>query len=916
MRLLSALVRNYRIHRELRVDFDPARTLIGGRNESGKSTLIEAIHRALFLKARVTGEAQKGMTSTSHPGCPEVELRFEAAGRTYHLRKRFSGGTGSTRLSDDAGRAVQDDEAERCLAELLGVEALSAGKGAEGRVAKQWAHLWVWQGEAGDDPAAHASAQQAPLLQRLQSLGGAAALQSERDVRVARHFAERYDAIFSQPGKPKARSDLARAEEAWDLAQATLQRATERVQRLDQSAVDLENATMELAAAGTSLQRLLREQREIESRAQALVELRQQETEQTQGAKTAADRYAALASANHTILAMRQDVTQQEQALAPQAEEADRLAKARDKSRQHWSDAEAALRAATEAARAARLRHELAVAQAARFEKAERHAKGQEKARTVEARRQALAALEAQWAPLPKVDRAKFQKIQKLEAQCSAARAALQAMATGLEVVAADQPVVAGDTPLRVGQRRILTEDTEVQIGPATRLCIQPGGGTSLAEARRTEQAARQKLQEMLDSFGLPSVEAATEVHARREDLGSRIQMTKVELDGLGADQLADELESARKDLLAAQGNLDRLLALVSQPELPTDLPAAKALVEAARQALQLAEEKDREARTTRDASAAAFESDQDTVQRKQQELERQQRQLNDRKAQLQLLLKTHGDDDARTRALVEAQAAKSTAEAWLQTTRDAIAARQPHLLETDRARLSRALEQKTTEANDARTRIAVARNALRSDGSEDPQATLADARAKARAATDHRDRERRKAAAIARLHELFQEEQRHLAEQFTQPLADKIAGYLRALFGAEARAEVGLENNQFTRLRFFRPGTGSTTLAFEHLSGGAKEQVAAAVRLAMAEVLAANYDGCLPVVFDDAFAYADPERVNQLQRMLDLAAHRGLQVIVLTCNPSDYAALGARTITLEPPAPALGDARVFTTSG
>jgi hypothetical protein len=66
-----------------------------------------------------------------------------------------------------------------------------------------------------------------------------------------------------------------------------------------------------------------------------------------------------------------------------------------------------------------------------------------------------------------------------------------------------------------------------------------------------------------------------------------------------------------------------------------------------------------------------------------------------------------------------------------------------------------------------------------------------------------------------------------------------------------------------------------------------------------MAEVLAADYDGCLPVIFDDAFAFSDPERVIQLQRMLDLAAARGLQVIVLSCNPTDYAGLGAKTVAL-----------------
>ena len=43
----------------------------------------------------------------------------------------------------------------------------------------------VWQGQAGDDPSPHATAQQSGLLQRLQQMGGAAALQSELDARVA-----------------------------------------------------------------------------------------------------------------------------------------------------------------------------------------------------------------------------------------------------------------------------------------------------------------------------------------------------------------------------------------------------------------------------------------------------------------------------------------------------------------------------------------------------------------------------------------------------------------------------------------------------------------------------------------------------------------------------------------------------------
>ena len=78
MKLISATVRNYRLHRDVTVTFDPSRTLIGGANETGKSTLIEAIHRGLFLKATVTGEAQKSMVSMIHNGHPEGEVRFVA----------------------------------------------------------------------------------------------------------------------------------------------------------------------------------------------------------------------------------------------------------------------------------------------------------------------------------------------------------------------------------------------------------------------------------------------------------------------------------------------------------------------------------------------------------------------------------------------------------------------------------------------------------------------------------------------------------------------------------------------------------------------------------------------------------------------------------------------------------------------
>jgi uncharacterized protein YhaN len=66
-----------------------------------------------------------------------------------------------------------------------------------------------------------------------------------------------------------------------------------------------------------------------------------------------------------------------------------------------------------------------------------------------------------------------------------------------------------------------------------------------------------------------------------------------------------------------------------------------------------------------------------------------------------------------------------------------------------------------------------------------------------------------------------------------------------------------------------------------------------------MAEVLAEDHDGSLPVIFDDAFVNTDADRQRALQRLLDLAAARGLQVVVLSCRPENYATLGGVNISL-----------------
>ncbi|RYD26475.1 MAG: hypothetical protein EOP86_25895, partial [Verrucomicrobiaceae bacterium] len=192
MRLLSLHLRNYRLHKELSLDFDPARNLIGGPNESGKSTLAEAIHRALFLRAKTGGALREEMRSSRHQGDPEVTLVFEAAGTRWTLEKRFAGSTkGSTLLTDAGGTAHKDDEADVKLADLHQCDT-GGGRVNANQLSGFWSHLWVWQGSAGSDPARQAGEHKDTLVQRLQQDGLASVIQSPADLRARERINEAY----------------------------------------------------------------------------------------------------------------------------------------------------------------------------------------------------------------------------------------------------------------------------------------------------------------------------------------------------------------------------------------------------------------------------------------------------------------------------------------------------------------------------------------------------------------------------------------------------------------------------------------------------------------------------------------------------------------------------------------------------
>jgi DNA repair exonuclease SbcCD ATPase subunit len=894
MRIKSVILRQYRIHREFKVDLDDSRTLIGGSNESGKSTLVEAVHRAFFLKAKGNTENHRAMVSTIHSGHPEVEIHFEAGGATYHLKKRF-GSSGTTTLASSNSASLSGDAAESELARILGVESGVGGKAATA----QWSHLWIWQGCSGDDPLDHANAQQANLLRRLQDSGGAAAMQSELDSQVSQHFASATDGIFTQAGKSKAGSELEKAETAAAAAEMARHKAATRLEDSLQLVRDFEDATQTLTRVAADTVTLTEQKVAVDKQLARAQELRGQESAQSASVQALSKHHAAFDKINQQIVDLRSAVEADEATLAPQNDVTLRLTSTRSSAKQQSESDARAYDSACDRTRTSRQRRDLAVAIQGRLEKAARLEEITGKLAEAKKHENAISSLRPDLAKLPEIDATQLQELQQLETELTGADATLQAMAAGLEVVTASDPVLVAGVPLAAGQTRILTEDTDVTVGQSLRLVVRPGGGTSLAEARQNAQDARLEFRNALDNLGIASVAAASEVVTKRSDIGTKISLAESALLGLDAANLQAAFADARDASAAAEAEVARRSEAVPDFTAAATLAEAKTAVSEEDQSLRDAEAAEAQAKEIRELAAAAFQTADDALTAHQQTIAEHTKKIADSRAQLRLLVETHGEDAARAQALTSALANLTAANDVLANTRRALTELQPDLLSSDFTRLQKALERAETDKNDAKLKQAVAQAGLRSDGADDPDAALAVATAQARSVQEHFASVRRKAEAFRLLHSLFLDEQRALADRFTRPLADKISGYLECLFGAGTRANVVLAENAFSGLQLVRPTQGGGAVPFDSLSGGAREQVAAAVRLAMAEVLCNDHHGCLPVIFDDAFAYSDPERVQTLQRMLYLAASRGLQVIVLTCAPSDYAALGATHVTL-----------------
>ena len=899
MYLKSIRIANYRVHKQVSVDFDRYLTLIGGPNESGKSTLIEAAHRVLFLKARSSGERQKEMCSNFSSEPPEVELTFAKQGIDFTISKIFAAGKGTSQLRSSHGWNFRNEEAEEKLSELLGVTLERRVQSAE-TLQQTWGHLWVWQGTSTRDPFKQVDSYRDDLISRLQTLGVAGLLQSDLDSRAILDINKMTDSIFTNRDAFKTSSAVANAEKELKEADALRQSKRARCQTLQLAAEQYDQADREYRATEEQI-RKQREQlgitREQQKQANLLKErlilLENKLNERRKELKSIENAQLEHAKQRNLRDKAEKQIGLKSLELAA-LQESHQNTKTEILSRtKELEDIRRQLRYAKLLAEVERTAQKLQEAETSEVQL-------QKILQKIAGCREEQSQLESQRAKIPAIDAKSVQKLHQLDTAVQKAEATRNAMAASVQLLHSDASVYVGEQTLQPGDEVLLSTPTEITIGSHTKILVTPGGGSSLAEAQQSLSQAQQKWTDQLDKLKVRSLAEAQDFFQQRTELDKQIEQLKSTLREHGADtfldtynQAQEQTEQLRTAVTQSKTILETFLSSepISPPQLLAD-QSWNSLIEHFEETQAIAS---RQLDKQRD-QAELLHGQVTELGNQIKELERQRASANDGMHREEKVL---GDPLQRELNIATLRDDIDKNDLEFTTIQREYLELNPDQLDNSIKRLDTAVANLQESVNSLRETRAKHLAQLQNDGSIDIYGEAATADAAFEFSQNQFDSLNREAQAWKLLKTLFDEEQKKLTDSLVEPLIQRIKKYAHCFTGELPKVSFDSTDRGFTELRIARPSDNNLPIDFDYLSGGAKEQIAAATRLAVAEVLASGSDDGLPIVFDDSFSYSDSFRLEAFPLMIERAVEAGLQVIVVTCNPLQYAALGAKTIQL-----------------
>ena len=864
-------------------------------NAVGKSTLFEAMRLGLLDGHRVTGRDVENLRPWGRALAPTVTVAFSHGAAEYRVMKRFLDHPLvelERRESESFVRVAEGDAADQKIREILTRNPPGRGLSRpENRGLAQV--LWAPQGDLSFGKLSGDLVVDIRTALDVQVSGpGNGVLEERIDAAYLRMFTPggQYKRGKNAPALARLHESLPAVIEAQRTAaeqQLVFEDAVRRVEDLRarraqaRRNADALTKSLHQARARSETYRILVSDRA--QRVERVTAAAAQHGELTQrieaikaGAKELSDVQQTVVHLRSELPAWVREVEQQEREAARTKMTLEDVRKTRDANEAARQRAERAARYLDERRRASDLDARL-----------RRLAEASETLTHYKLERSRLVAPDA------KILRA----IRKAMKDHDGAQVRIEAALIILEIVAENAGVIhvvdgegPGEQSLSAGVPAQVKGSPEVVVDlPGIARLRARGPGGSIAEFRVEREKATNKLKTLTEVFGTADLEALDALQDKAVQLDERIAASQVQIDTLLAEETIEQIEMERATRAAMISGI-----VADYPDWHDADPDAEALradADTNKRIFLAALDAAEAARDAAQAALNAASQQHGTVQVGIEAADKSARTLTARLAKLTGDGESEGEREERLKRILLAwEAAKASLEEI-----DAKIAE----CGNDPGAAITTLEKQLQAADDAATK------ALEQEKSEEGRLMHAAAQgpysALARAEEELARLKREIAseelglAAIRLLRTTVEETRNAALAAVAAPVEVAATRTLQRIAGNRMGSVQLGEAFEPTQIM---PRATDTPVSIENMSGGEREQIYLATRLALADVLAKGERQL--VVLDDVLVATDVGRLARVIQILEEAGQR-LQVLILTCHPERYLGLaGAHFFDLD----------------
>lgn len=870
MKYIRLRIANYRAVSEAKLDFgENGITLVRGPNEIGKTSLGESI-RLLFEYPDNSKHSDIIDVIPVHIDAgPEIELEAESGGYRFIYTKRFSKKP-ETKLNivkpkpeNLTGRQAHD-RANAILRETLDVnlwKALSIRQGTEINQPKLIGQTWL--SAALDREAGGHSAD--PHAESL--------FDSVR---------KEYLTYFTENGAE--RKEVTEVHNAPAVYQADIQRNEQAIRDLDH---DVDHATglrKEIVQLRRTEQDIVAEAEKHTVRLKEISELNQQlsrahlKLEAAKASEKAAraekDNRARLVN---EVVNMTKVASQMSESAVSNLASLNQAKEELEKAQQAYSDATNKRKEIIELTDLQRRDYEY------HRDKLDLDLLLERKNRIDQARED--AAKSKAILATNKVDEEAIKSINAAQTSVTSAEARLESKAPIVLLRGLDKCTLTKDgAPIKLekGEEQSYSVPDTVKFSVPGKLEMEITAGSSIDTLVKRVDETRSKLQDLCTSVGIDGPDKAHEAFEERLKASRQIenlkQVEKENLRDLSYDKLSELILGLQKSVPSY------LPGRVATPKISPNLDSAKAKMEETDKARSRAEEEWKDAESVQNKVNKMYESRND---RYIEARTRWQHQTEDATRMAKTLEKERANtpDDIITETLNNSVTEVEKAQISVKTIESSLKALNPEqeleLDETAKESLDR-IQHRLKDADRELIEISTRLKINGQDGLHDKLNVVQTMFERAM----YKDVSLGKRVTAAKLlYETMRQERDNARHAYVAPLKDRIEALGRLVFDDTLHVEVS------DNLQIVSRTLQGTTVNFDSLSSGAKEQLSLILRLACTMIVAK--DGGAPLMLDDTLGYTDPDRLLLMGAVLAKAA-KECQIVIFTCIPDRYSNIGA----------------------